>query len=105
LLRFIRRQGLRPEGNDQEKKGKGNEKEMNTQMERSTITTAVNGMAVTRALAKARVGDAEALRWLIEQSKAGNVSAIRAIEEFQRVHGEAQTKESSPAVPAFATVL
>ncbi len=60
---------------------------MTTMMERPTVTSAANGMAVSRALAKARVGDAQALKWLMEQSKQGNMSAVRAIQEFQLVHG------------------
>jgi|GEM_PF-2843803 len=60
---------------------------MNNLMERPTTTNAVNGMAVCRALAKARVGDAIALKWLMDQSAAGNNAAARAVEEFTRAHG------------------
>ena len=55
---------------------------INTQ-ERNTL--AVNPVAVTRAYAKARMGDMTALRWLIEQHQAGNVAATRAIQDLDRV--------------------
>jgi len=62
---------------------------MNNLMEKPTAnaTSATMGMAVSRALAKARVGDAQALRWLLDQRTAGNFAAGRAVEEFQRSHG------------------
>jgi len=44
----------------------------------------VGGMAASRALAKARVGDTQALRWLIEQREAGNHFAARAVAELVR---------------------
>lgn len=56
-------------------------------MEQPTTTSAATGMAISRALAKARAGNTEALRWLIEQRRAGNALAVRAVAEFQRVHG------------------
>ena len=60
----------------------------------------VNGIAVIRAFAKARVGDAQALRWLIEQSKAGNVAAVRAIEDYQRLCGDLDPNDK-PQPAAF----
>jgi hypothetical protein len=61
--------------------------EMNNLMERPNHSIAANGMAVSRAIAKARVGDAQALRWLNDQRAEGNHLAARALEDFQRAHG------------------
>lgn len=44
-----------------------------------------NPVAVTRAFAKARMGDETALRWLIEQHQAGNSSASKALADLERL--------------------
>lgn len=62
---------------------------MNNLMERSKANNPVNCMAVTRALAKARLGDQEALRWLVEQRSTGNQAASRALDEYRRTHFKA----------------
>jgi hypothetical protein len=63
---------------------------MNTLQERPTMTnSAVNCVAVTRAAAKARFGDQQALRWLLDQRTAGNQYAARAIEEIERAAAKA----------------
>lgn len=41
-------------------------------------------MAATRALAKARMGDREALRYLVEQRAAGDTAATRALEQYNK---------------------
>ena len=57
---------------------------MNHLMERTKAPNTMNSMAVTRALAKARLGDEEALRWLVEQRAAGNQVATRALDDYRR---------------------
>lgn len=57
---------------------------MNTLKERSNVHPQSNGIAVVRALAKARVGDEQALRWLMDQSKLGNLAALKALEDYER---------------------
>ncbi|AIE85510.1 hypothetical protein [Fimbriimonas ginsengisoli] len=57
---------------------------MNTLMERPMPNSAVNCAAITRAVAKARLGDEVALRWLMDQRTAGSVVAARALEDLQR---------------------
>jgi len=46
------------------------------------INNTANCVAVTRALMKARSGDREALRWLMEQRTAGNAGAKRALDQY-----------------------
>lgn len=43
-----------------------------------------NAMAATRALAKARFGDREALKYLVERRAEGDVAAKRALEEYNK---------------------
>lgn len=59
---------------------------MNNLMERSKAPNVVNSVAVTRALAKARLGDEQALRWLVDQRTAGNPVAAKALDEYRRNH-------------------
>ncbi len=70
---------------------------MNNLMERSNHTIAANGIAVSRAVAKARVGDAQALRWLNDQRTAGNHLAARALDEYQRFHGSDAARQELAA--------
>lgn len=63
---------------------------MNTLLEQpKTGPSVVNSMAVTRALAKARLGDQEALRWLVEQRSAGSAVAARALDDYRRTQFKA----------------
>jgi hypothetical protein len=43
-----------------------------------------NAMAATRALAKARLGDREALKFLVERRAEGDVAASRALEDYNK---------------------
>lgn len=54
---------------------------MNQITTRSSINPAI---AATRALAKARNGDQEALRYLVERNQQGDVAAKRALEDYNR---------------------
>jgi hypothetical protein len=51
---------------------------MNTTLSRSSA------IAATRALAKARLGDREALRYLVERRAEGDVAARRALEDYNK---------------------
>lgn len=62
---------------------------MNTVQERNMHNAAVNAAAITRASIKARLGDAQALRWLLDQRNAGNPAAARAIEDLERAAAKA----------------
>ncbi len=53
------------------------------------INSSVNCAAVPRAAAKARIGDQQALRWLLDQRSAGNAAAARALEEIERAAAKA----------------
>jgi hypothetical protein len=44
-----------------------------------------NPVAVTRAFAKARMGDETALRWLLDQHKGGNAAATKALADLERL--------------------
>jgi len=57
---------------------------MNQLIERTKTPNTMNSMAVTRALAKARLGDEQALRWLVDQRAAGSVVAARALDDYRR---------------------
>jgi hypothetical protein len=48
------------------------------------VLPGTNPVAVTRAFAKARMGDRESLRWLMGQHQAGNVAASRALQDLAR---------------------
>jgi hypothetical protein len=48
------------------------------------IAQGSNPVAVTRAYAKARSGDLDALRWLTEEHRTGNAAASRAIDDLSR---------------------
>lgn len=41
-------------------------------------------MAATRALAKARLGDRDALKYLVERRAEGDVAASRALEDYNK---------------------
>ncbi len=43
-----------------------------------------SAVAVTRNFAKARMGDEGALRWLIDESRAGNAAATKVINDLAR---------------------
>lgn len=43
-----------------------------------------NAMAATRALAKARLGDREALKYLVERRAEGDIAAARALEDYNK---------------------
>lgn len=60
---------------------------MNTTLSRSSA------IAATRALAKARLGDQDALRYLVERREAGDVAAIRALEDYNK-HAASQEDAS-----------
>jgi hypothetical protein len=62
---------------------------MNTLQERTMTNAGVNCAAVTRAAAKARLGDQQALRWLLDQRTAGNLAAARAVEDLERAAAKA----------------
>ena len=63
---------------------------MNSTLSRSSINPAI---AATRALAKARMGDREALRYLVEARAAGDTAATRALEQYNRHAAAAQDAE------------
>jgi hypothetical protein len=49
------------------------------------VVTGTNPAAVTRAYFKARTGDQDALRWLMDQHRAGNSAATKAISDLERL--------------------
>ncbi|MEZ0326756.1 MAG: hypothetical protein ACAH95_12715 [Fimbriimonas sp.] len=58
---------------------------MITQERTINRTMGTNPVAVTRAFAKARMGDESALRWLIDESHASNAAATKAIKDLARL--------------------
>ena len=53
---------------------------MNTTLSNSSNSA----VAVTRALAKARLGNREALKFLVERRAEGDVAAKRALEDYNK---------------------
>lgn len=68
---------------------------MNQTLNRSSVNPAI---AATRALAKARLGDREALRYLVEQRDAGDVAATRALEQYNKATASALPVANKPFV-------